>query len=54
MSVIINEFEIVVEPPPEGNPAPTTPEPPVREVRPRDIEQIVTYFRKRRARVHAD
>ena len=59
MPIIINDFEIVVEPQPkmsgpqsnevqqEGVQATPTP-------RPEDIERIVQHFKSRRERVHAD
>lgn len=57
MAVIINDFEIVVDPPqPQANGAATAEQPqgglPV--LRPEDIERIVRHFERRRARLHAD
>lgn len=53
MPVIINEFEVVVEPPAEvgTQDGPTTEVP---TLSPHDIEQIVNYFSERRARLLAD
>ncbi|MBL8160917.1 MAG: hypothetical protein JNJ61_02955 [Anaerolineae bacterium] len=52
--VIINDFEVVVEPPPPAPPTSSEPpsEPPA--LRPEDIEQIMQFFYERRARLHAD
>jgi hypothetical protein len=55
MAVIINDFEVVVDPPP---PAPgadaVQPPPPAPPLRPDEIERIVRHFERRRARLHAD
>jgi hypothetical protein len=54
MSVIINEFEILVDPPTtrsaEAPPPPQAPAP----LRPEEIERIVRHFEGRRLRVDAD
>ena len=57
MAVIINDFEIVVDPPapPTGTGAGNTaqvPSPP--PLRPEDIERIVRHFEQRRTRLVAD
>lgn len=63
MPVIINEFEIMVEPPGQQAAAPTTPantprpgesaQQPVA-LRPQDIERILCHFEERRHRLAAD
>lgn len=57
MPVVINEFEVVVEPPRhtgsqarESQAASGQRQP----LRPDEIDRIVRYFQQRRARVHAD
>jgi hypothetical protein len=52
--VIINDFEVVVEPPPQAPPTSTEAPQPPPALRPEDIEQIMQYFHERRARLHAD
>ncbi len=60
MPVIINEFEVVVEPPPAPTPPPTPAERPEEAGRapaalsPEAIERILEYFAERRARLLAD
>lgn len=58
MTVIINDFEIMVEPPSVSTqPAEekqTQPQPAAMTMRPEDIERIVCHFEARRARVAAD
>ncbi len=57
MPVIINEFEVVVEPPQraEGGSRAAQSTPNQRQpLRPDEIDRIVRYFQLRRARVHAD
>lgn len=55
MAVIINDFEVVVEPPAETRPPDRPPEPaPPAPPRPQDIERIIRHFEERRARVAAD
>lgn len=57
MPVIINDFEIVDEPPAQargtGTAAPVSPSAPPA-LRPEDIERIVRHFIERRARIAAD
>ncbi len=53
MPVIINDFEVIVEPPPQGN-SPASPPPAPPRLTPQDIERLMQHFQKRRARVQAD
>jgi len=53
MPVVINEFEVVVQPPqsqsqsaPQPQQAPPAP--------PKDMERLIEHFKQRRARLHAD
>ena len=56
MAVIINDFEISVEPPGETRGANEPPEAPAAPAppRPQDIERIIRHFEERRERVAAD
>ena len=60
MPVIINDFEMVVEPPRDANTAPQgggqqqQVAPPAAVLRPEDIQQIMCHFEQRRERVRAD
>jgi len=58
MPVVINDFEVVVEPPTRGSREAETQqaEQDVRRprLRPEDIDRIVRHFQQRRARVRAD
>ena len=53
MPVIINEFEVVVEPPPPQQASNTEPPAPP-QITPRDMERLMEHIKKRRARLHAD
>jgi hypothetical protein len=59
MPIVVNDFEIVVEP----QPAVSGPQPGATRqesvsaaptLRPEDIERVVSHFKHRRERVHAD
>ncbi len=53
MPVIINDFEVVVEPPPQNGTSNTSqPMPP--QMTPKDMERLMEHFKQRRARLHAD
>lgn len=63
MTVIINDFEIMVEPPGSGQQAGTQTNTPARPnetasrppvLQPQDIERIVCHFERRRQRLAAD
>jgi hypothetical protein len=61
MAVIINDFEVVVEPPPTNNTATATPSQGNQQTNiqfvapnPHDIELINRHFEKRRERLAAD
>jgi hypothetical protein len=53
MPVIINEFEVVVEPP-TSQPTSNTPPPMPAGMTPKDMERLMEHLKKRRARLHAD
>jgi hypothetical protein len=53
MAVVINDFEVVVEPPPEAPEAGEQPAPQAAPT-PQEIEQIVRRQMERAARVRAD
>ncbi len=56
MSVIINEFEVVVEPPAESaanQPTPTESAPTSLALTPQDIRDIIRHQAERRARIRA-
>jgi len=52
MPVIINDFEVIVEPPAQNQSATPPPMPP--QMTPQDMERLMEHFQKRRSRVHAD
>ncbi len=52
MPVIINEFEMVVEPPSKNQTPNTPPSPP--PMTPKDMERLIEHFKQRRSRLHAD
>jgi hypothetical protein len=57
MPVIINDFEIVLDPPPQTQPpaqGESPQQPSAAVLRPEDVERIVRHFERRRGRVHAD
>ncbi len=53
MAVVINDFEVVVEPPPDAPAAGQQPARPAGPT-PEEIEQVVRRQLERAARVHAD
>ena len=53
MAVVINEFEVVVEPPPAPSSSDEQPAPAAAPT-PQDIEQVVRRQMERAARVRAD
>lgn len=56
MPIVINDFEVLVEPPPTGQAAPPAPAPAEGgpRIKPRDIVAVMRVHRERRRRVHAD
>jgi hypothetical protein len=52
MSVVINDLDLVVEPPPAPTPAATASRPP--GMTPLDVADVVRHLEDRRARVSAD
>jgi hypothetical protein len=59
MSIIINDFEIVLDPPqttsqPQQSASETPSSQPTSRLAPEDIERIVRHFEQRRCRVRAD
>jgi hypothetical protein len=54
MSVVINEFEILVDPPMQPAAVPAHQEQIVAPLRPAEVERIVRHFEARRRRVDAD
>jgi hypothetical protein len=56
MAVIINDFEVLVEPPaaPQQAGAGAAAPAPAPRLRPEEIERIVRHFERRRARLRAD
>ena len=53
MPVIINEFEMVVEPPSQNQTSNTQPPAPP-QMTPQDIDRVMEHLKQRRARLHAD
>jgi len=54
MPVIINETEIVVEPPPPAAPSMPTPAPPSARLTPEEVLRVVQRQQERMTRVYAD
>jgi len=57
MPIIINEFELVVDPPPSpkpGSPGPEAPAAPAEALRPDEIGAVMQVMEERRQRVRAD
>jgi hypothetical protein len=57
MAVIINDFEVLLEPPAAPPPRPgaeAAADRPAPSLRPEDIERIVRHFERRRERLRAD
>ena len=54
MSVVINEFEILVDPPSRPSAEPSRPQQVVAPLRPEEVARIVRHFEARRRRVEAD
>jgi hypothetical protein len=55
MSVVINDFEIITEPPPDASPEDTEsePAPTPAPIQPRDVEAIMERVTQRRRRLRA-